>query len=139
MPSNSPPFHSSLFVRWMGLSALGALVLTGAPARATLPSTYTLSGTIRDFTPSTNPDFQYRTGTDPDIVETTLGSDEKPVYNTATSNPTVNSAASFDQWYNDVTGVNLSTTHDITLALDTATGVYAVSYTHLTLPTNREV
>ena len=103
-----------------------ALVGVASPAAAA-PATYTLTGTIRDFTPSTNADFEYVTGSDPDIVETTLGSDEKPVYNTATSNPTVNSQATFDQWYNDVSGVNLSASHDITLSLNASTGIYTYS------------
>ena len=66
-------------------TALIALLLAPASAAA---GTLTLSGTVRDFTPATNADFEYLTGSDPDIVETTLGSDLKPVYNTTTSNPT---------------------------------------------------
>ncbi len=113
--SASPRTSAALLLSVLGLAS---------PVAAAAPSSLTLTGTVRDFTPSTNPDFEYVTGSDRNIVTTALGSDEKPVYNSADSNPTVNSKSSFDQWYNDVTGVNLSTTLDITLSYDAATGVY---------------
>lgn len=55
---------------------------------------------------------------EPGIVESTLGLDGKPVYK-GQSNPgfykSTHDAASFNQWYNDVSGINLS--HDIALTL----------------------
>ena len=77
-------------------------------------STIDLTGTIRDF--STNhPDFQYVVATDLGIVETTLGSDGKPVYASSTNTPTTTGKANFDQWYNDTSGVNMSKSLTITL------------------------
>lgn len=82
--------------------------------------TITLTGVIRDFkasgTDGGHPDFQ-RTGstcgTATGIVENTLV-DGKPVYSgDVTCNTT--SAERFNQWYNDVDGVNQSTTHEFVL------------------------
>lgn len=64
-----------------------------------------LDVTYRDFL-SSHPDFEYLMITDPGIVQTTLGSDGKPVYAGQAGNPTTNGAANFNQWYNDVSGVN---------------------------------
>ncbi len=47
------------------------------------------------------------------MVETNLGVDGKPVL--AAGAPYATSAATFNQWFNDVPGVNQSTTHSITL------------------------
>ncbi|ODU08264.1 MAG: hypothetical protein ABS84_13615 [Rubrivivax sp. SCN 71-131] len=98
------------------LLALGAALVTGAfalPAQAA-PATITLATTVRDFTAS-HADFEGPLGGDPGIVESTLGADNKPVYNAAASNPTIASAASFDQWYRDVSGVNIALARSITL------------------------
>ena len=79
------------------------LVFISAPV---LAGSITLDGTIRDFTPQTNPDFEaaisgLRTG----IVESTLGGDNKPVYKSG--NPlnwgSVTSQTTFNQWFNDNT------------------------------------
>jgi len=69
---------------------------------------------IRDFK-DTHADFEAYLGSDPGIVKTALGVDGKPVYESANSNPTVTSAATFDQWYRDVPSVNSSTTKTLTL------------------------
>ena len=74
----------------------------------------TLTGTIRDFL-DTHPDFENGLGTDPGIVESTLGVDGKPVYAGLAGNPTTHGETEFDQWYRDVAGVNLSASHSITL------------------------
>lgn len=74
----------------------------------------TLTGTVRDFKAS-HPDFEYTIGVDPGIVQKALGADGKPVYASATTTPTTNGKASFDQWYNDVPGVNQKKHHAITL------------------------
>lgn len=95
------------------------------------PETITLTGVIRDFkasgTDGGHPDFQ-RTGstcgTATGIVENTLV-DGKPVYSgEVTCNTT--SAERFNQWYNDVDGVNLRTTHDFVLELQND-GTYTYS------------
>jgi fibro-slime domain-containing protein len=70
----------------------------------------TLRATIRDFKAS-HDDFENpgeRMGEDKGIVAAALGADKKPVYPHAGSTKTVLSAATFDQWYRDVDGVNLS-------------------------------
>jgi fibro-slime domain-containing protein len=94
-----------------------------APAVAHADS-FTLTGTVRDFNAynttfngvNGHVDFQ-RTccDTDKGIVQTMLGADGKPVYNSAASNPTIYSAASFYQWYHDDPTVNLNGNVSITL------------------------
>lgn len=74
----------------------------------------TLTGTIRDFQ-SSHPDFEFTIATDPGIVETDLGADGKPVYAGQSGNPTTNGKQAFDQWFNDVAGVNQKKLHPITL------------------------
>jgi fibro-slime domain-containing protein len=48
-------------------------------------------------------------------VQNTLGADGKPVYASSGTPFTTHGAAAFNQWYNDVSGVNLSTTKTLTL------------------------
>lgn len=93
---------------WM--TALAVMFLAGAVHADTIM----LTGTVRDFTPA-HPDFEHYLGTDPGIVLPTLGADGKPVYAGFTGNPTTTGAVFFDQWYRDTPGVNLSTSHSITL------------------------
>lgn len=81
----------------------------------TSASTINLTGTIRDFQMS-HSDFQraidgHVTG----MVETTLGLDGKPVYSGLNTASVFNSGANFNEWYNDVAGVNQSFVHAITL------------------------
>lgn len=65
-----------------------------------LPPTIQVPVIYRDFTPSTNPDFEkFCCGVTPGIVRSTLGADGRPVFN-ATQGMVTN-AASFDQWYRD--------------------------------------
>jgi fibro-slime domain-containing protein len=76
-----------------------------------------LTGTIRDFH-DTHPDFENPTmGFDPGIVADELGDDGKPVYAGGTAGTTSGEGA-FDQWYNDVDGVNLAGTLTIHLEED---------------------
>lgn len=84
----------------------------GMPASA---DTIMLTGTIRDFN-DTHPDFEDGLGVDPGIVLSTLGLDGKPVYAGLAGNPTTHGEAAFDQWYNDVPGVNLAA--PLTIMLD---------------------
>jgi fibro-slime domain-containing protein len=67
----------------------------------------TLYSTVRDFQIA-HPDFEYTIGVDYGIVETDLGMDKKPVYAGNPVTPTTTGAANFNQWYNDVNGVNQS-------------------------------
>lgn len=100
---------------------LGAVVAAPAVTEAGI----TLTTTVRDFNAS-HPDFEGTLGTDPGIVQSTLGSDGKPVYAGLTGNPTTTGAANFNQWYNDVSGVNMSGTYDLTLD-DIGGGIYQFS------------
>ncbi len=79
-----------------------------------------LTGTLRDFHQD-HPDFEYKIADDPGIVEAMLGTDKKPVYAHG-MNPTVtvHSQQTFDQWYRDVSGVNMS--KQITISLTAAGG-----------------
>lgn len=116
----------------MKRAAITLLLMIGGNA-SLYADTIDIDVTVRDFKAywevGGHPDFEQYLGSDPGIVETTLGADGKPVYNTATSNPTVTSKASFDQWYRDVSGVNLSTTKTLTLDNGSASpgGVYTFS------------
>ncbi|MDI7267560.1 MAG: DUF4215 domain-containing protein [Myxococcota bacterium] len=75
-------------------------VVGAEPARVAIPIVF------RDFRgrdlPDGHPDFEYRLGSDPRIVETTLGADGKPVYAAGTGvTPTTNGRDAFDAWYRD--------------------------------------
>lgn len=88
-------------------------------------SALTLSGVIRDFN-DTHPDMEKEIGgLQPGQVETALGGDKNPVYKLPTL-PGFHGAAAFDEWYNDVAGVNMASTYDITLT-DIGGGVYEYS------------
>ncbi|HVR18230.1 MAG TPA: fibro-slime domain-containing protein [Polyangiaceae bacterium] len=65
-----------------------------------------LTGRIRDFAVS-HPDFEYELGDDRGIVTDMLGADGKPVYaNGNGGTATTTNAESFNQWFNDVAGIN---------------------------------
>lgn len=92
------------------------------------PQTISLKGTVRDFQAS-HPDFEFSffgrtTGSDKNIVTTEIGADKKPVFNSNNESITATTAENFDQWYNDVEGVNLSTTLSLRLIKDADTGMY---------------
>jgi fibro-slime domain-containing protein len=77
---------------------------------------------IRDFKmwdagdPTTNPDFENAMGDDRGIVQMMLGSDGKPVYApTDGGTRTTHGAADFNQWYNDVPGMNVDVSYPMTL------------------------
>jgi fibro-slime domain-containing protein len=96
----------------LGALALSFLTFSVASLSA---ATTTLTGTVRDFKIE-HPDFEDFLGSDPGIVETTLGADGKPAYAGTAGNPTTTSEANFDQWYNDVAGVNIPSPLSITLS-----------------------
>jgi fibro-slime domain-containing protein len=64
-------------------------------------------------------------GNDIGIVQQTLGANLKPVYAGAPTTPTTNGQQYFDQWYNDVPGVNQSKPLDITLTQVAGTNQWA--------------
>jgi fibro-slime domain-containing protein len=88
--------------RSLVITALMAMCLIFISAPVLAAQIY-LEGTIRDFTPQTNPDFEYNpiSGVKTGIVENTLGADKKPVYNSLNSAGygSVTSKSTFDQWY----------------------------------------
>jgi fibro-slime domain-containing protein len=65
-----------------------------------------LMAVIRDFK-AEHPDFEANIGTVTGIVENTLGSDDIPVYAPSGSTAVTTGATEFDQWYRDVSGVNM--------------------------------
>ena len=78
-------------------------------------ATIDLTATIRDFQQS-HSDFQRAIdGLVTGMVETTLGADGKPVYSGLSTPSVFNSGENFDEWYNDVAGVNQTLSHTITL------------------------
>ena len=87
----------------------------------------TLTGTIRDFQAS-HPDFEFNLNDgdsvwwhesfaeDRGIVTDTIGANKKPVYaHGSGSTVSTSGESNFNQWYNDVSGVNQSKEHSITL------------------------
>jgi fibro-slime domain-containing protein len=75
-----------------------------------------LAATLRDFT-SSHPDFEKTINDDRGVVATMLGSDRKPVYVPTGISPggTISGPASFDQWYRDVPGTNMTFTQQLPL------------------------
>ena len=97
----------------LSLCLVLAAALSAAAAGA---ATITLPITIRDFTPATNPDFEYTISDDKGIAQSTLGADGKPLYaHGAASTVTVHSQTTYDQWYHDVPGVNIPIAQSLTL------------------------
>jgi len=90
--------------------------------------TINLTGTIRDFN-DTHPDMENGVGSDPGIVLSTLGADGKPIYAGTTGNPTTHGQTAFDQWYRDVSGVNMASSYTITLdnTITTDPSIYTFS------------
>lgn len=97
------------------MTRLGGLVICSCLglAMAAEASTITLEGRIRDFS-GDHPDFEaevtrHQTG----LVSTTLGADGKPEF---VGFGFDNAPVRFDEWYNDVDGVNIG--RDIELTAD---------------------
>lgn len=97
-----------------------------------------LRGTLRDFSDS-HPDFErtpgessedgsvFQYGLDFDITTDLLGDDGKPVY--AGGSYSTTNEDNFNQWYNDVVGINQSTRFPITLKLEDD-GIYRYENTN---------
>jgi fibro-slime domain-containing protein len=86
---------------------------SGTPGVAT--NCAALYGLVRDFKmgnqPGGHPDFETApTAIETGIVATTLGADNKPVYATTARQPlrSTTGPENFNQWYNDVAGVNMT-------------------------------
>lgn len=135
-PPPSPPFVNVTNV------SIGAYALDGQPLDSSgdagvaggtsTPATQcaALLGVVRDFKMGNqtggHPDFETAAvADDPGIVASTLGPDGKPVYaNTTGTTPSTHGKSYFDQWYNDVPGVNMTyivALHLVTDAKGTAT------------------
>ena len=96
---------------------------------APLPKQPKLTATIRDFH-ITFPDMNHDGIAETGIVAAVLGSDDKPVYAHLGPTATVVGPETFNQWYRDVPGVNISTTIDIPLTPSNAgSGVYTYNNT----------
>ena len=98
------------------------LLLLGlsVPAVA-MGATFDLWGTARDFkmrgTDGGHPDFEWQiTGLVQGMVKPTLPASKRPEFAGADGFGGVTSAATFDQWYQDVSGVNLSIPVKLTLS-----------------------
>ena len=77
--------------------------------------------TVRDFTPTTHPDFEPFSDSDfayPGLVKDQLGSDGKPVYAHAGATPHTAGPTEFQSWYRDTPGINM--TFQVTLPLTEA-------------------
>jgi fibro-slime domain-containing protein len=75
----------------------------------------TLPVTIRDFSPTTQPDFEYVIADDRGMVEADLGSDHKPVYAGMPDTPTTHGKMFYDMWYRDTANVNINIPFSISL------------------------
>lgn len=97
--------------RYWSVLAFALCISTSQVATAT---TIDLTGTIRDFK-DTHIDMENGvSGVVTGIVNSTLGADGNPVYS-GTGGGATHGATAFNQWYNDVSGINLSGSHTITL------------------------
>ncbi len=105
----------SATVVFAGMLATGFTQQSFASENSSASDTIILKGTIRDFQES-HPDFESTTGTDKNIVTTELGADGKPVYAHGNEGTlTTNGKANFNQWYNNVPGINQSKEYSIEL------------------------
>jgi len=101
--------------RLIVLSVLG-ISLLGATNNVTADLLY-VDALIRDFSPTTHPDFEYTIAVDYGLVAPTIGPDRKPVYLHGSSGTvTTHSQTLFDLWWTDNTA-----TKTIQLALDNRT------------------
>ncbi len=90
-------------------------------------SAIVLNATVRDFRAS-HPDFEDAiTGLVTGLVQTALGPDDNPVFVGPNGRGGITSADTFNQWYNDVPGVNLGTVMPLQLQ-ETAPGSGIYSY-----------
>jgi fibro-slime domain-containing protein len=74
-----------------------------------------LNVTLRDFSPTTNPDFEYVIADDRGMVQANLGTDQLPVYAGNPTTPTTHGQMYYDEWYRDTPNVNVNIPYSITL------------------------
>lgn len=96
---------------------------------APFPKTPKLTAIVRDFRTSFPDMEQGNNVSDPGIVRDTLGPDDKPVFASSGPTLTVKGPTTFAQWFNDVPGVNMSTTKILALTPSSKPGVYGYSST----------
>jgi fibro-slime domain-containing protein len=122
-PEKKEKVMSLKHIAVLGLGVVVGLVCLGMSVSPAWADTMTVTLTIRDFM-NNHPDFARNIFLDdPNIVGSTLGLDGKPVYVGDPLNGTATTHAgngftakqNFDQWYNDVLGINMTTTKDIVL------------------------
>lgn len=126
--------------------ASGSLVSSSVLSEDTAPDSINLAGTLRDFS-DRHPDFErdpgdisadgtvFEYGDDTGITTDDLGADFKPVY--AGGSYSTTDRANFDQWYNNVDGVNQSKEHIISLKKQN-NGVYRYENTDF-FPINEQL
>lgn len=121
---NFKSFKSLTIVVFLGTLITGSVTTSSVLSEDTSPERITLTGIIRDFsdqhpdfertpgdTSSDGTEFQY--GNDQGITTNEIGSDAKPVYIGGSYSTT--NEENFNQWYNDVSGVNQSAEFNIKL------------------------
>lgn len=116
-----------------GVIPNGSGAMAGGSAIGAVGCSHELRAAVRDFRgmeengQPRHPDFeQPPVMDDRGMVANTLGPDSKPVYaGGPNGTPTTTGQADFDQWYRDVTGVNVHVDVSIPLTADpTRAGVY---------------
>lgn len=109
----------------IGLALGVGLSVVATAAQAT---TINLTGTIRDFN-SSHPHMESAgDGVVTGLVETTLGADDNPVRTSKTTASMPGSLSLYDEWYNDVSGVNMA--QNFTLTLDNTITADSDVYTY---------
>jgi fibro-slime domain-containing protein len=106
------------------ITAVMALCLVFIAGTA-LAASINLTGTVRDFSPTTNSDFEATiTGLVTGLVQSTLGADGTPVYDHGGSTVgSIHGSANFNQWYHNTTN---TTSHTITLnETSPGSGIYS--------------
>jgi fibro-slime domain-containing protein len=136
MPWPPSPDYVNVTTVTSGAYALGPDISDGVvPANTGTTCAGMLFGVVRDFRIGTSvdghPDFETapdstQQGGVKDIVSTTLGTDGKPLY-ASPIDPLagIASSESFDQWYRDTPGVNM--TYIVALRLSTSGGISTFS------------
>ncbi|NVJ62172.1 MAG: fibro-slime domain-containing protein, partial [Gammaproteobacteria bacterium] len=85
----------------------------------------TIPVTIRDFEAS-HPDFEYVVGVDYGIVRRNLGADGKPRYaHGHGSTKTTTGKDNFNQWYNNVPGVNINIPKTLTMSREEGSTIWS--------------
>lgn len=97
------------------LVSIAVSVLIGGVVGSASASTISLTGTIRDFK-SSHPDMEGNiSGFVSGLVNSTLAADKNPDFVGAAGAGSITSSSTFDQWYEDVPGVNFPKSYSITL------------------------